>query len=326
VGKYTQGVINHDARIHPGNSGGPLLNFDGQVVGINTFLVKDPNGGGIPHAVAITPALPLLAQAQAVLAKQPPPSPTLLPDIPRVPYPTSLLAIAPTAIKAPPKPQVYQLQSPFFTVDVKTPPLAHRLHAYTEAQLMHNREKRANKKGFALSADEYDTQNQRFYDVTKPVVTLTIVPKPKLTTGSKVLNTVSFIGATGLTVASLGVGAPMLITPFVMGKHTIKRDFATLTVRNKATHAECLPYATGVLPYSQHMSEWTQTRYTQLIDKSVIGLYEFDATCFAPGVPVQLAITTQGDERPLLLDVPLSLNAAVTQDFRPYWAYAKTQP
>lgn len=35
--------IQHDAALQPGNSGGPLLNTAGEIVGINTFLVKKGN-------------------------------------------------------------------------------------------------------------------------------------------------------------------------------------------------------------------------------------------------------------------------------------------
>ena len=52
--------IKHDATLQPGNSGGPLVNIEGAVVGINTFLIK--RGENTAYAL---PSTKLLASLQA---------------------------------------------------------------------------------------------------------------------------------------------------------------------------------------------------------------------------------------------------------------------
>jgi S1-C subfamily serine protease len=69
TGPFLFDVIQTDAPINPGNSGGPLVNLDGQVVGINTLVAGQAEPGvqaqGIGFAIAIATAKPIADQLVA---------------------------------------------------------------------------------------------------------------------------------------------------------------------------------------------------------------------------------------------------------------------
>lgn len=86
VSKVEPGALLGDFLIQPGNSGGPLVNLSGEVVGINTFLA-----GGISGAVRVNRVREALALPAVTDFAGPEPDAALLPTPPRERYPTDLL-------------------------------------------------------------------------------------------------------------------------------------------------------------------------------------------------------------------------------------------
>lgn len=59
-GTATMTLLQTDAAVNPGNSGGPLLNSQGQVVGITSSKIASSEVDGVGFAIPITDALPIL--------------------------------------------------------------------------------------------------------------------------------------------------------------------------------------------------------------------------------------------------------------------------
>jgi S1-C subfamily serine protease len=64
-GRELEGMIQTDAAINPGNSGGPLLDSQGNVIGINTAIYGPGGNIGIGFAMPINKAKAMLEQFQA---------------------------------------------------------------------------------------------------------------------------------------------------------------------------------------------------------------------------------------------------------------------
>src|SRR4029077_2009390 len=91
VSKVEARAIISDVNVNHGNSGGPLFNSLGEVIGITTFILPTPNGPSISGVIRIDHALPTLNLARKKVKDTSPPSGRLLPVEPADPYPLSAL-------------------------------------------------------------------------------------------------------------------------------------------------------------------------------------------------------------------------------------------
>ena len=65
------GLIQTDAAINQGNSGGPLVNLEGQVVGINTFMIREDHNQGVAQGIGFAiPASSVKALVGAWIAEE----------------------------------------------------------------------------------------------------------------------------------------------------------------------------------------------------------------------------------------------------------------
>ena len=66
---YRSNVIQTDAPMNPGNSGGPMLSMDGKIIGINTFGYSQTQSGrptdGLGFALSMSDALPRIMELRA---------------------------------------------------------------------------------------------------------------------------------------------------------------------------------------------------------------------------------------------------------------------
>lgn len=145
VSKVEERAILSDVNINHGNSGGPLFNSKGEVIGITTFLVPGANGPGVAGIIRIEQALPVLEQARKKVQDATLPSARLLPVEPTDPYPLDSLKELTRTGKFDRKPYFFSVGG--FDVALATPVLEYEVREQENQQAAQERSKRTKKRG-----------------------------------------------------------------------------------------------------------------------------------------------------------------------------------
>ncbi len=183
VSKVEQHRIASDVNLNPGNSGGPLFNRAGQVVGITTFAEQDKGGPGISGIIRIEEAEGVLAQARAKIGGASP-SATLLPVEPIETFPFETVSSLGPKEKLDTRP--YRFDAGEYEVVIFTPLLNYRVDQEEARNAEKERQKRARKSGGEAApmpaAEVKDWQKHA--EEYKPVIHVRVTPKLRETGGS----------------------------------------------------------------------------------------------------------------------------------------------
>jgi hypothetical protein len=278
ISKVEPTALISDVNINHGNSGGPLVNLDGEVIGINTFLDPgSPNGPGISGSVIIGQAIAVVERARSAMDTLPLPKARRLPLASQTPFPIdSLRAIAENdRFERFPYEVSNRVSTGKFDVVIVTPTYDTWRHWRARVQLAKSTKKREIKGGTDRS-QTYDPTRQmrewmRYTDEGyPPVVTIQMAPKVGQSAGS-IFGNILGAAATGMAGSSYYRGNY---------QYEYKADFLRVEVTRDGDVVDDLNVFRTMIPAVFATAEWDGD-YT-MHDQARSGIFQCDPSVFAP--------------------------------------------
>lgn len=322
VSKVEERAVISDVNLNPGNSGGPLINMDSEVIAINTFRDSSVGNSGVSGSIPISLALPLLDQARGRLHEQPPPL-TLLPVVSEGPFPLEglkwasercdkdsnytmkLYAEDSWVAEMATSPHTMELTSGF-DIQIYTPPRQYFLEKVAMENLVKKRRDREAAAGFAQSV-MYDPLGDRFREWREyvgdyiPLVIITVEPRIGETNASSFFN---LLGA-----AAAGYSGTYYPASYI---YEFKSDLQDFELMDEDDVVPEVWRAMGIMPIS--VSE----KSVKMEDIAQRGVFAFRPEVFKS---TNLSLKIRDLKKPgeiINAPIPLACREQILVDFEPY--------
>lgn len=311
VSKIESGAIVTDITFNPGNSGAPLFNSLGRVVGINTFKIKDRSGAlfagnetkaeesGLSGIVAIEQASALIAKAQELARAKKPPSIEVMPNMPEGTFPVETIKVALQDRNFPVKQYVSDVKD--YQIKYMTPVYKFYVMEKDRIESLKNRSNRNKEKGMTDTADPF--RDLRYWSEyageLRPVVQILALPETGATGASMALSVI----AQGV----VGYGTPL--------SHKYKADFYQMKLM--CDGKEIVP----LIKNKTEIVRELQNYYKERKHFTYAGVYSYPYDVFAPGrcKQMQLQVFSEEDiETPITSDVTDAIKTRIWADFQDY--------
>jgi S1-C subfamily serine protease len=315
VSALRERAIISDVNINEGNSGGPLVNLRGEVVGINTFADASPRGGpGLGGSILISQVSALLARARDTASKLPPPTLAHLPMLPSQAYPVApLRAIADTA-SFDDYEKFTELRFGDFLVTTTT--TLSKIVTYRQFEETVARDRRKREARAGLSEEQRYSELGEFRDWMEyvgnlflPAVTIEVAPRAGETSGS----------SWGRALGALGGYYSN------RAKFEFKGDVHDVRWYRNGEPVEAV--VGGRTP----QVIYENNQWIVMNDVAYRGMYVFAPEMFAPdsaGAPPSIVLQIDDLkhwDRFILIELPPDLVARIWNDFQPYYEVAQPQ-
>lgn len=308
VSRVEERAIISDVNINHGNSGGPLFNSLGQVIGITTFLVPGGNGPGVSGVVRIDQAFPTLEHARKKMIDVPLPSAVLLPVEPTDSFPLDSLKEMIQSKKFDRKAYVFQTGG--FDVALETPVLEYRLEEQPSLAAAHEKNRRTSRHAEAVQNTFQPLQDlhewAEYVGAYRPVLIIEASPQLRET----------FMSALGRGLASSngGYAGPARLK--------FKTDFYRMKLFCGEKEVEPIQPGKDATVVNAHNA------FVNVTDATYVGIYSYPADAISPACgKVTLQLFSEKDpEKPEIKVLDTKSVEQISEDFQPYLdARAKAQ-